>query len=79
MMRKMKMKEMKKGPCFKYGKKGDKAHRPETTEKELRVKMMNMETDSNTCRHKSIQAGLGTQDPRKEWMLVRRSVLGVHV
>jgi hypothetical protein len=48
MMRKMKMK--KKGLCFKYGKKGDKARRPETTEKELRVKMMNMEMDSNTFK-----------------------------
>jgi hypothetical protein len=58
MMRKMK--KMKKGLCFKYGKKRDKAHRPETTEKELRVKMMNMEMDCNTFRLGRISA----QDPR---------------
>jgi hypothetical protein len=53
MMRKMKMKKMKKGLCFEYGKKGDQAHRPKTM-REPRVKKMNMETDSNTCRHRSV-------------------------
>jgi hypothetical protein len=45
---------IKKGLCFNVESKDTRPMSARTTKKEPRVEMMNMEMDSNTCRHKSI-------------------------
>jgi hypothetical protein len=79
MMRKMKTKKMKKGPCFKYGKKGDKAN--ERDNKEERAKSGedehgNGQQHMQTQEHPILGSTKVLKILDKQWMLAQRSVLG---